>query len=443
MRKGIQKYKKHIGSTVLTMVVISLLLASAPATAINVGINNLLGSYKQGNKIDFSIMVDINKGKTGELFPIEYTNITITNPDGSLNVCKINNDKSVEGCDFLSVSSITKSSDLGYGYDYGYGYDSNAIRQDLGYGYGYGYGSTSGNVTYNLVLDTNGMKGEYSAKAIVYAGTANTQFFSSPVSFTVLATSSVGNVTQNINADTSAPAIVNATEKADTSITINTNASASGSVVVSKYIENPVNSTNGTTLKVAGKYIDIIVDNSIKNSLENATIKIYYTNAELDNAGISESSLVIYYWNPATSAWEKVGGTLGSDSNGKYVSAVLTHFSLYGLFGSAPVQQAAAGPSPTSGFEILPSAPSAVPTPAPAPTPTPAPAPSPASAATVITPPATPATVPAGPTGLFLGVENTTWYGIIIGLAIIGLLAYAVKKGKIGVGKSSKYGFKK
>lgn len=52
-------------------------------------------------------------------------------------------------------------------------------------------------------------------------------------------------------------------------------------------------------------------------------------------------------------------------------------------------------------------------------------------------------TAPAGPTGMFLGVENTTWYGAIAGLAIIGLLVYAFRKGKIGISKSSKYGYRK
>ncbi|MFH0893187.1 MAG: hypothetical protein V2A54_02025 [Bacteroidota bacterium] len=54
-------------------------------------------------------------------------------------------------------------------------------------------------------------------------------------------------------------------------------------------------------------------------------------------------------------------------------------------------------------------------------------------------------TAPAGPTGTFLGVENTTWYGVIIGVAIIGLLVYAFKKGKIKIpGKVGlKYNYKK
>ena len=51
----------------------------------------------------------------------------------------------------------------------------------------------------------------------------------------------------------------------------------------------------------------------------------------------------------------------------------------------------------------------------------------------------------AGPTGMFLGVENTTWYGAIIGIVIIGLLVYAVRKGKLNIlGKSGfKYGYRK
>jgi len=39
---------------------------------------------------------------------------------------------------------------------------------------------------------------------------------------------------------------------------------------------------------------------------------------------------------------------------------------------------------------------------------------------------------------------NTTWFGAIIGLAIIRLLVYAFRKGRIKLGKSGfKYGYKK
>ncbi len=452
MKKGIQKFKKHIGSTVLTMVVISLLLASAPATAINVGINNLLGSHKQGDSITFSITVDINKDKTGELLPIEYTNLTIAKSGGTSSVCKIYNNESVEGCGFLSVSSITPSQGLGYGYGYGYGY-SGETKHNLGYGYGYGYENSNGTVTYNLVLNTSGMKGEYSATAIVYAGTI--PFSSSTVSFNVWTASAAGNTTVAISSNSTTPATVDAITEVNTSIIINTNATASatGSVTVSKYAENPVNSTGGvSSLRAAGKYIDIVADKSIKDVLANATIRIYYTDAELAAAGISESSLAVYYYNPATDAWDNMGGVLGSGSNGKYISIVVNHFSLYGLFGSAPDATPApattSGSSGSSGSEIVPSSAPKVPSNTPESTPKPPenppqpeqpkqPEQKPNEAA--ITP------VTGGPTGMFLGVENTTWYGVIIGIAIIGLLVYAFRKGGIRIpGKSGlKYSYKK
>ncbi|TRZ54932.1 hypothetical protein D4Q76_01405, partial [archaeon] len=60
------------------------------------------------------------------------------------------------------------------------------------------------------------------------------------------------------------------------------------------------------------------------------------------------------------------------------------------------------------------------------------------------TPPVGTTAPAAGPTGLFLGVGNTTWYGAIAGIAIIGLLVYAFRKGKIKIpGKSTKYNYKK
>lgn len=514
--------KKHIIISAFTIAVITVLILAGPAAAINVGINNLLGAYKQGDKIDFSVTVDINKDKTGELLPIEYTDVTITNPDGTTDTCKIINNK-VEGCGFLSISSITKSNDLGYGYGYGYGYDGNAGK-NLGYGYGYGYGSSSGNVIYNLVLDTTEKaKGEYSAKAIVYAGTANTPFSSSAVSFNVWTAPAAGNTAVTASLTSTTPAIVDATADADTSITINANASATGSVTVSKYTENIANTTSGVSgFRAAGKYIDIVADQSIKNVLANATIKIYYTDAELAAAGITEGSLAVYYYNPATDAWENMGGVLGSDSNGKYISIVVNHFSLYGLFGSAPAPAMVSPVSSSSNsggytltlsmaapneisvdagtsksFDVTVNANhlavgtvlSASGVPQSWITITPGSAdiaangnqkytivlnvPAEQSGARTLTLTATsgdksaskdvniainaagtpvqpgatntPAgtTAPAaGPTGLFLGVENTTWYGVIIGLAILGLLVYAFKKGKIRIGKT-KYDYKK
>jgi len=76
-----------------------------------------------------------------------------------------------------------------------------------------------------------------------------------------------------------------------------------------------------------------------------ATIRIHYTNAEV--RGLDENSLSIYYWNESRSDWDKLSSVVNPDNN--YVEANVTHFSLYGLFGSTPVVMGPPGPTGPAG----------------------------------------------------------------------------------------------
>jgi len=61
------------------------------------------------------------------------------------------------------------------------------------------------------------------------------------------------------------------------------------------------------------------------------TIKIPYTQADLDNAGVTDASkLKLYYYNLKTLIWEEVANAQ-VDTINKTVSAAVTHFSIYGL----------------------------------------------------------------------------------------------------------------
>lgn len=172
--------KKHIIVSAFTIGVISLLILSGPATAVEINLKSLEGAHRQGKEIDFKVDVVMNRGRVnGELLPVQYTNITFTMPDGSEKTCKINNDDSVEGCDFLSVDEVKVTGNDDYGYGYGYGYD-NGTKYGLGYGYGYGNGKSTTHVKYNLVIDSTNMPvGKYSAVANVFAGTTSPRIFSS------------------------------------------------------------------------------------------------------------------------------------------------------------------------------------------------------------------------------------------------------------------------
>ena len=96
--------------------------------------------------------------------------------------------------------------------------------------------------------------------------------------------------------------------------------------------ETPGSSPTGFT---ALNGIDIIVDSTTDGALTSALIKIYYTHAQLTAANIAESSLKIYYYNISSGIWQ-YEAEQGVDSVNDYVWARVTHFSLFGTFGTAP-----------------------------------------------------------------------------------------------------------
>lgn len=96
--------------------------------------------------------------------------------------------------------------------------------------------------------------------------------------------------------------------------------------------ETPGSSPTGFT---ALNGIDIIVDTTTDGALTSALIKIYYTHAQLTTANIAESSLKIYYYNVTSGAWQYEADQ-GVDSVNDYVWVRVTHFSLFGTFGTAP-----------------------------------------------------------------------------------------------------------
>lgn len=97
-----------------------------------------------------------------------------------------------------------------------------------------------------------------------------------------------------------------------------------------------VPSTAPTNLPKVLKGIDIVADNDTKANLTWAYIQIFYTDSQISAADIDESSLKMYYYNVTSSAWQ-VEATQGVNTSGNLVWANVTHFSIFGLFGTAPV----------------------------------------------------------------------------------------------------------
>ncbi|MBN1386300.1 right-handed parallel beta-helix repeat-containing protein [Candidatus Woesearchaeota archaeon] len=112
---------------------------------------------------------------------------------------------------------------------------------------------------------------------------------------------------------------------------IYTNSSASGSIDINFYNQYPVGS--GFALEELGLWVDVTVDPTIEDNLSFWILKIYYTDEEVAAAGLTESSLEIQYYNNNTGQWESFAeGGVNTAEN--YVWAKITHFSIFGIFGS-------------------------------------------------------------------------------------------------------------
>lgn len=152
----------------LGLFLIALILLTSPSTSLEVLIKGLSGKYTKGTIINFSVEANIS---SSEHIPVNFIILNITGP--SSYGCKIYMNNTVEGCPFLTVSSIDYDF---YGYGYGYGYDNG--YHYLGYGYGYG----PNKIRINLVMKTIDFNGLYNVKAAINAGISpNIYIFSSPV----------------------------------------------------------------------------------------------------------------------------------------------------------------------------------------------------------------------------------------------------------------------
>src|SRR3989344_2101202 len=149
------------------------------------------------------------------------------------------------------------------------------------------------------------------------------------------ASSSFSNGSVNIPGNT--PVIVNATQGVNSpnvTLEIITNSTTVGSVTLVKYDSKP--STVGTnTFTALNKYVDIVVNSSIKNELNYSIIKMFYTDAEVAAANLDESTLRLQKWNG--SSWIKFDGVFGGvETVDNYVWANTSSFSTWGVFGSSP-----------------------------------------------------------------------------------------------------------
>ncbi|MBI2668028.1 hypothetical protein HYX17_04660 [Candidatus Woesearchaeota archaeon] len=80
------------------------------------------------------------------------------------------------------------------------------------------------------------------------------------------------------------------------------------------------------------KFVDINANPNLIQSLSSTSIKIYYTDEEINRLNLKEDSLKIYYYNESSSIWEALDSSINTEDN--YIEINLTHFSTYGVFGN-------------------------------------------------------------------------------------------------------------
>ncbi|MBS3077519.1 hypothetical protein J4233_04575 [Candidatus Pacearchaeota archaeon] len=160
--------------------VILLLVIAGPAQAFDLFLKVNNSSPFQGQKIQFTVEVDI---QNGESLPIEFLILTLEGPESQ--TCKFSPNGEIMGsCKGILEIKRVGTIDYGYGYNYGY---SHGYGYNFGYGYGYG-GKLSGKLTYKITLDTTDYSlGDYTTKLSVKMKNNSNTFSENGESFSISA----------------------------------------------------------------------------------------------------------------------------------------------------------------------------------------------------------------------------------------------------------------
>jgi hypothetical protein len=121
--------------------------------------------------------------------------------------------------------------------------------------------------------------------------------------------------------------------------TINIGVSSNTRIFMAPVSEPAANSD----LRSIGKFVEITASDISAVSFPVA-LKVFYTDAEATAAGVDKSTLKIYFFNETGKSWH-LEPTSTADALNNFVSASLSHLSVYGVFGSAQQSQ----PQPSGG----------------------------------------------------------------------------------------------
>jgi hypothetical protein len=126
------------------------------------------------------------------------------------------------------------------------------------------------------------------------------------------------------------------TSEINASLEIKTDSDVSGATIeVFKYTDNP-KADGALSVAELGKYLGIKIDSELEKVISSAIIKVYYTHAEVSAARADENTLRLYYYDAESGDWVKYDSPNGGvNTIENYVWANTTHFSDWGVFGTA------------------------------------------------------------------------------------------------------------
>jgi hypothetical protein len=178
-------------------------------------------------------------------------------------------------------------------------------------------GKANGTYVIDIIAnDTSGNQKELENSAVIaLSSTAQNTFVNSSVIF--IANTSL---------------VINATEETDIWLNITTSANTTASITIAEYSNN-IEAVSALGVSELGKYISIIVDNETNNNISYAEIRVYYTDAQLTTANLTESSLRLYKFNTSSNLWYVINPG-GVNTNLNYVWGNISRFSSFGIFGS-------------------------------------------------------------------------------------------------------------
>jgi len=156
------------------------------------------------------------------------------------------------------------------------------------------------------------------------------------VAFSIVSagTPSVSSVNDNLTITALNLTEIAATTNVDINITT-TEDITNGYITISEYSTNPESDTTGFAPVALGKYLTISADNNTNISLDSAMIHSYYSDSDVTNANIDESTLRMYKYTQGV-GWAVLTNT-GVDTDNNYIRGNTTSFSTYGMGGSAIV----------------------------------------------------------------------------------------------------------